>query len=55
VLSAWYLGKVGEGAHARVVSYENALMFDAVSDVLVIRSYCSNRPGYWAAKPDTTR
>ena len=52
VLSAWYLGKVGEGAQAQVVSYEKALMFDAVADVLVIRSYCSNRPGYWAEQPD---
>lgn len=52
VLQAWYVGVVGEGANAAVISYENALMFEAVSDVLVIRSYCPNQPGYWAAKPD---
>ncbi|WP_411704024.1 sugar dehydrogenase complex small subunit [Edaphovirga cremea] len=52
ILQSWYLGKVGEGADAGVVSYEKALMFDAVSDVLVIRSYCPNRPGYWASRPD---
>jgi hypothetical protein len=51
VLSAWYLGKVGKGAEAQVVSYEKALMFDAVAGVLVIRSYCSGKPGYWAAQP----
>lgn len=51
VLSAWYLGKVGEGAQALVVSYEKALMFDAVAGVLVIRSYCSGKPGYWATQP----
>jgi len=54
VLSAWYLGKVGEGAEAQVVSYEKALMFDAVAGVLVIRSYCSGRPGYWSAQPAAT-
>ena len=54
VVSAWYLGKVGEGAEAQVVSYEKALMFDAVAGVLVIRSYCSGKPGYWAAHPATT-
>lgn len=52
ILQGWYLGQVGEGADIAVVTYEKALMFDAVSDVLVIRSYCTNRPGYWAAKPD---
>ena len=51
IMSAWYLGKVGEGFDAQVVSYEKALMFDAVAGVLVIRSYCSGKPGYWAEKP----
>ena len=54
VISAWYLGKVGQGTDARVVSYEKALMFEAVAGVLVIRSYCSGKPGYWAAQPATT-
>lgn len=52
ILQGWYVGVMGEGTDAVVISYENALMFDAVSDVLVIRSYCPNKPGYWAAKPD---
>ncbi|WP_145577175.1 sugar dehydrogenase complex small subunit [Yersinia mollaretii] len=52
ILQGWYIGVIGEGADATVISFENALMFDAVSDVLVIRSYCPNKPGYWAAKPD---
>lgn len=54
VLSAWYLGKVGKDFDVRVVSYEKALMFDAVAGVLVIRSYCSGKPGYWAAEPTVT-
>lgn len=52
ILQGWYLGQVGEGQDIAVVTYEKALMFEAVSDVLVIRSYCTNRPGYWATKPD---
>ncbi|MFW5389047.1 sugar dehydrogenase complex small subunit [Yersinia sp. 2542 StPb PI] len=52
ILQGWYVGVIGEGTDAAVISYENALMFDAVSDVLVIRSYCPNKPGYWAVKPD---
>lgn len=51
ILSAWYLGVVTSGKQTKLIAYENALMFDSVSDVLVIRSYCSNRPGYWANKP----
>lgn len=47
ILEAWYLGQV-DGA---VITYEQALMFDVVSDTLVIRSYCPNKPGFWASKP----
>jgi hypothetical protein len=47
ILEAWYLGTVDNS----VITYEQALMFGAVSDTLVIRSYCANQPGYWAAKP----
>ncbi|MCM5704816.1 sorbitol dehydrogenase family protein [Larsenimonas salina] len=53
ILSAWYTGIVGEGEHARVVTYRHALQFQAVDDVLVIRTYCPNEPGFWAEKPDT--
>lgn len=51
ILGGWYLGMIGDDEHATVVSYENALMFKAVDDVLVIRSYCPNKPGFWAAQP----
>jgi hypothetical protein len=47
ILEAWYLGLV-DGA---VLTYEQALMFRVVSDTLVIRSYCPNKPGFWASKP----
>lgn len=47
ILEAWYLGIVENV----VVTYEEALMFGVVSDTLVIRSYCPNKPGFWADKP----
>jgi len=34
-----------------VLSYEQALMFDPVRDVLTIPSYCRDLPGYWAQQP----
>jgi hypothetical protein len=47
ILEAWYTGIVDNV----VITYEEALMFGVVSDTLVIRSYCPNKPGFWAAKP----
>ena len=38
-------------AQTVVVSYEEALMFEPVKDVLTIPSYCRDVPGYWAKKP----
>ncbi|WP_259758698.1 sorbitol dehydrogenase family protein [Pseudomonas sp. GCEP-101] len=51
ILGGWYLGQIGDDSNATVVTYEQALMFRAVDDVLVIRSYCPNQPGFWAAQP----
>ncbi|MFJ3051591.1 sugar dehydrogenase complex small subunit [Pseudomonas nitroreducens] len=51
ILGGWYLGQIGDDTSATVVTYEQALMFRAVDDVLVIRSYCPNKPGFWAAQP----
>lgn len=51
ILSAWYTGIVGEGLDAKVITYRHALQFTAVDDVLVIRSYCPNKPGFWVNKP----
>ncbi|CAD6546485.1 hypothetical protein LMG28727_04575 [Paraburkholderia kirstenboschensis] len=47
IMEAWYLGTVDDV----VITYEQALMFGVVSDTLIIRSYCPNKPGFWAAKP----
>ncbi|CAG9244522.1 sugar dehydrogenase complex small subunit [Paraburkholderia unamae] len=51
IMRAWYLGLVGEMPHVQVVAYEKALMFDPVSDVLTIPSYCRDVPFYWTLKP----
>lgn len=47
IMEAWYLGTVDNA----VITYEQALMYGVVSDTLIIRSYCPNKPGFWAAKP----
>jgi hypothetical protein len=47
IMQAWYLGMVDK----TVVIYEQALMFDAVSDNLSIRSYAGGAPGFWANDP----
>ncbi|WP_322061774.1 sugar dehydrogenase complex small subunit [Paraburkholderia sp. J63] len=51
IMRAWYLGLVGEMPNVQVVAYEKALMFDPVSDVLTIPSYCRDVPFYWTKKP----
>lgn len=51
IISALYTGIVGTGLDAQVITYRHALQFTAVDDVLEIRSYCPNKPGFWAAKP----
>lgn len=51
ILRAWYLGKVGDGPEAEVVSYEHSLMYEAVSGALEPRTFCASQPGYWAEKP----
>ena len=51
IVRAWYLGKVGDGPGAEVVSYEHSLMYEAVSGALEPRTFCASQPGYWAEKP----
>ena len=51
VMRAWYLGLIGDRPTMKVVAYERALMFDSVSDVLTIPSYCRDVPFYWSKKP----
>jgi hypothetical protein len=51
IVTAWYLGVVGEGEHARVVAFETALNAVAVADVLKPPTYCYGAYGSWTKKP----
>ncbi len=51
VMTAWYLGIVGNGDRARCIAYETALNAETVSDVLRPPSYAFGAYGSWTAKP----
>jgi hypothetical protein len=51
IVTAWYLGIVGQGYRARSIAYETALSAQAVRDVLHAPSYCYGVYGDWARKP----
>ncbi|HEX6005420.1 MAG TPA: sugar dehydrogenase complex small subunit [Burkholderiales bacterium] len=51
IVTAWYLGIVGEGERARVVAFETALNAVAVADVLKPPTYCYGVYGSWTKKP----
>lgn len=51
IVSAWYLGIVGDHLTGQVVAYDLALMQEVVRDSVVTPSYCTRAPGYWAAPP----
>jgi hypothetical protein len=38
IVSAWYLGMVGDVVSGKVIAYEQALMFDPVRDAVVVPS-----------------
>jgi hypothetical protein len=50
IVSAWYLGIVGEDEHAELVSYADALMYRPTRDVLVVPTY-GGGPDSWGPKP----
>ena len=51
IVTAWYLGVVGEGERARVVAFETALNAVVVADVLKPPTYCYGVYGSWTKKP----
>lgn len=51
IVTAWYMGIVGEGASARCLAFETALNAEAVADVLKPPTYCYGAYGSWARKP----
>lgn len=55
ITSVWYTGLIGAGDRMRVVTFEGALQFAATQDIFIVRSYCPNRPGFWATQPSGWR
>lgn len=51
IATAWFLGIVGEGEHARCIAFEDNLTNVAVRDQLAPPSYCFGSYGSWAQKP----
>jgi hypothetical protein len=51
IVTAWYVGVVGEDERARCVSLEYALNASVVADVLKPPTYCYGPYGSWARKP----
>jgi len=52
VATAWFMGVVGSGEHARCLAYENALNAVIVADVLKPPTYAYGPYGSWAKKPN---
>ena len=51
IVTAWYLGIVGDGERARCIAFETALNAEVVADVLKPPTYCYGVYGSWARKP----
>jgi len=54
IISAWYLGIVGELADAELISYSEALMYRPTHGILIIPTY-GGGPESWGAKPADTQ
>ncbi len=54
IISAWYLGIVGEGADAQMISYSEAMMYQPTHATLIIPTY-GGGPATWGAKPADTK
>ncbi|MEG3131644.1 sugar dehydrogenase complex small subunit [Pantoea cypripedii] len=49
IVTAWYTGTVGNDYHGTLVAYKQALMYQTVSDGLIVPTYCGNGPIWWTA------
>lgn len=49
IVVAWYTGTVGDDYHGTLVAYKQALMYQTVSDGLIVPTYCGNGPIWWTA------
>ncbi|WP_256350497.1 sorbitol dehydrogenase family protein [Pseudomonas gingeri] len=52
IATAWFMGVVGSGEHARCLAYENALNAIIVADVLKPPTYAYGPYGSWAKNPN---
>jgi len=50
IISAWYLGIVGEPASAELVAYSQAMMYQPTHGILIIPTY-GGGPASWGPKP----
>ena len=50
IISAWYLGVVGEPADAELISYSLAMMYQPTHGILIIPTYGAG-PDSWGPKP----
>ena len=50
IISAWYLGTVGDDAGVELISYAGALMYEPTHGILVVPSY-GGGPNSWGEKP----
>lgn len=60
IISAWYLGRVGEMKERETdgpvfITYAGALMWRPTLDVTVIPTYSRGKPGFWKDKPEPSR
>lgn len=51
IVTAWYMGIVGDGAKARTLAFETALNAQVVADVLRPPTYAYGAYGSWTRKP----
>lgn len=54
IISAWYLGVVGEPADAQMISYSEAMMYQPTHGILIIPTY-GGGPNSWGPKPAATQ
>jgi hypothetical protein len=52
IISAWYLGIVGEPVDAELVAYSQAMMYQPTHGILIIPTY-GGGPASWGPKPVT--
>jgi fructose 5-dehydrogenase small subunit len=51
IVTAWYMGIVGDPEHARCLAYETALCNVVVADILEPPTYCHGQYASWTRKP----